>query len=172
VNSSHNLVTRNSIRRWGGDGIVIVDEPQDGSEPATDNAVTSNDLRNGSTGIELFEIDGGTVRDNVVRDNNVLRTSDNGILVDAATSVEGSGNFPFNYLVGVGPSGTLIDGNTADGNQLDGIHIDAAGNVIKHNVADRNGGYGIFAFAGNTDGGGNSATGNGQPAQCAGVRCS
>jgi parallel beta-helix repeat protein len=172
VNSSHNLVTRNSITRWGGDGIVIVDQPQEGSGAAAANAITSNDLRNGSTGIELFEIDGGTVRDNVVKDNAVLHTSDNGILVDAATSIDGSGGFPFNYLVGVGPSGTLIDGNTASRNKLDGIHVDASGNVLKDNVADRNGGYGIFAFPGNTDAGGNSAEGNGQPAQCVGVQCS
>ena len=32
--------------------------------------------------------------------------------------------------------------------------------------------FGIFAVAGNIDGGGNTATGNGQPAQCLGVVCS
>jgi hypothetical protein len=39
------------------------------------------------------------------------------------------------------------------------------------NSANDNGGWGIFAAAGNSDGGGNTARGNLQPEQCFGVSC-
>jgi parallel beta-helix repeat protein len=43
--------------------------------------------------------------------------------------------------------------------------------TLTRNFAARNGALGILAIAGVTDGGGNRASGNGDPAQCSGVTC-
>ena len=170
VNSSGNLLTGNRIRDGGADGIAVVDMPQEGPDAAVGNRVMGNDVRGGSTGIEILEIDGGTVKDTLVVDNTVSNTGDSGIIVGAATS-DGSGRPPFDYPVGIGPSGTTIRGNTTNANAGDGIHLDAPGNLIAGNEANRNAGFGIFAITGNADGGGNRARRNGQPAQCSGVAC-
>ena len=42
---------------------------------------------------------------------------------------------------------------------------------IRNNRANNNDGWGINAAPGNVDGGGNRASGNAEPAQCFGVRC-
>jgi hypothetical protein len=42
---------------------------------------------------------------------------------------------------------------------------------ITDNTADANGDFGIDAVAGVVDGGGNSASGNGNPLQCRNVAC-
>jgi hypothetical protein len=42
---------------------------------------------------------------------------------------------------------------------------------VSHNVALRNGGWGIAAVPGTHDGGGNRAAGNGNPAQCLNIVC-
>jgi parallel beta-helix repeat protein len=173
VNSSNNVITGNQIRRWREDGIVLVDLPEVDSRPSLGNAITDNDLRNGSnTGIELVEVDGGTVRNNLVSGNATIGTAADGILVDGLTSRTHDGSCPCDLVVGAGPSGNRIKNNTANGNARDGIHLDAPGNLIAGNVANRNGRWGIYAYPGNADGGGNLASGNGQPAQCSGVRCS
>ena len=175
VNSSHNLVTHNQVRHWATDGIVVVGFKLFSTLITTGNSIIENDVRNGSsTGIELVEVGGGTVRDNLVSGNTIIGTLDTGILVDALTPADPndpSGSCPCELLVGVGPSNNRIKDNTSNGNVLDGIHLYAPGNVIAGNVANRNGDWGIDAITGNIDGGGNRARGNGQAAQCRGVRC-
>ena len=177
VNSSRNLVTNNRVAGGqlapqGNDGIVVASLPEFGGLPSIANAIVGNDVRTGSIGIELIEVDGSTVRKTLVSANTVVGMNDNGILVDAVTSQDGSGFPPFDYLVGVGPDQSLISGNLTNRNALDGIHLDAPGNAIGHNVADRNAGFGISAFPGNSDLGGNRAHGNGASSQCSGVTCS
>jgi hypothetical protein len=170
VNSSRNLLTANRVRDGGFDGIAVVDMPQEGADAAVGNRVVDNDVRGGSTGIEILEIDGGPIKDTLVAGNTASNTSDSGIIVGAATS-DGSGFPPFEYPTGIGPSKTTIRDNATNDNAGDGIHLDAPGNLIAGNEANRNAGFGIFAVAGNTDGGGNRARRNGQPAQCSGVAC-
>jgi parallel beta-helix repeat protein len=172
VNSSNNVIADNQIRRWGQDGVVLVDLPEIDSRPALGNAINDNDLRNGAnTGIELVEVDGGTVRNNLVSGNDTVGTPADGILVDGLTSRTHDGSCPCDLVIGAGPSSNRIRNNTSNGNAHDGIHLDAPGNLIAGNVANRNGRWGIYAYPGNTDGGGNRASGNGQPAQCSGVVC-
>jgi parallel beta-helix repeat protein len=96
---------------------------------------------------------GNRVRDNVVTDGRPFLRAD-GIVVAA------------------GVTSTVVRGNTANGNSDDGIDVDAAGTTIRDNVADGNDDLGIEAVAGVVDGGGNRASGNGNPAQCTGVVCS
>jgi parallel beta-helix repeat protein len=175
VNSSRNLVINNQVRHWISDGIVVIGAQIISASPTADNIIIGNDVRNGSsTGIELVEVGGGTVRDNVVSGNTIIGTSDTGILVDALTPADPtdpSASCPCQLLIGVGPSNNRIKDNISNNNLLDGIHLYAPGNIIAGNVANRNGDWGIDAIAGNTDGGGNRARGNGQAAQCRGVRC-
>jgi parallel beta-helix repeat protein len=69
--------------------------------------------------------------------------------------------------------GTLVAANLADRNGGgDGILVDNPRTTITANSANLNLDYGIEAVAGVTDGGGNTASGNGNPAQCLNVACS
>jgi Right handed beta helix region len=56
-----------------------------------------------------------------------------------------------------------------EGRQGTGLEIHVAGAVVSRNRANRNGNLGIDAVPGTIDGGGNRASGNGNPAQCVGV---
>ncbi len=64
------------------------------------------------------------------------------------------------------PTGTLVADNVASGNGGNGIDVRNASTTITRNTAQFNRGLGIFAVSGVTDGGGNRASGNGNPAQC------
>ena len=73
---------------------------------------------------------------------------------------------------------TLLDSNTATGSpgdpsftDADGIRVEAPGTIIRRNVAVNNSDLGIDAVAGVIDGGGNRASGNGNPLQCVNVVC-
>ena len=60
---------------------------------------------------------------------------------------------------------------TVIGSGLDGINVLKAPSTLTGNRALHNGRWGIEAVSGLTDGGGNHAAGNGEPAQCLGVAC-
>lgn len=66
--------------------------------------------------------------------------------------------------------GIVVDRNRSERNGDDGIDVDVPA-TISNNFANFNGDLGIEAVPGVTDGGGNKASGNGNPAQCVGVRC-
>ena len=74
-------------------------------------------------------------------------------------------------LVNNNATATLLEHNTANGNGDDGIHVDAAGTTITGNTADDNLDLGIEAVPGVIDGGSNTASDNGNPAQCVNVLC-
>jgi Right handed beta helix region len=73
--------------------------------------------------------------------------------------------------------GSEFVANVATTNGDDGIEIDSGGAmpgntvVLTRNTANDNGDLGIEAFPGVTDGGGNKASGNGNPLQCLNVFC-
>jgi hypothetical protein len=69
-------------------------------------------------------------------------------------------------------AGTLLKANVSSSNGDDGIDVDSPATTVTANVANDNADLGIEAVAGVIDGGGNHASGNGNPAQCMGVRCS
>jgi parallel beta-helix repeat protein len=103
-------------------------------------------------GIALVDGSGGVVEKNVANDND----SSVGIAVLA--------------------DNLLIRKNEASRNDGHGIAVFGTGNTIQQNVANDNNPedlsvYGIYAVAGNLDGGGNRASGNGAPQQCFGVLC-
>ena len=66
----------------------------------------------------------------------------------------------------------MLRANYAHDNLDDGIDVHGTGTRLTDNRADDNGDLGIDAVAGVTDGGGNVATGNGNPLQCRNVFCS
>ena len=56
-------------------------------------------------------------------------------------------------------------------NLQDGIDVVESDDTIARNSANENGDYGIRAVVGVTDDGGNTASGNGNAAQCTNVVC-
>lgn len=101
---------------------------------------------------------------------NQLRSNNEGVLVrGASTGTVVSGNFATNNRTGIRveqqPTGTLIERNIASGNQFDGINVSSPQSTLTGNTSYRNGGFGIRAVNGVTDGGGNRAFGNAQ-GQC------
>ena len=74
-------------------------------------------------------------------------------------------------FVEAGSNRTVVVDTLATGNGDDGIQVDDPGTRLVDNTANDNDDLGIEAVAGVTDGGGNTATGNGNPAQCLNVQC-
>jgi len=77
-------------------------------------------------------------------------------------------------FMSVNGTGATIRDNVVDTTVFgeDGIFIGRPGDTIAGNVARNDSALGIDAVAGNTDGGGNRASGNGDARQCVGVTCS
>jgi parallel beta-helix repeat protein len=121
-----------------------------GIEPfhGTNIRITHNTVWRNQIGIELFTTTGSVLRANKVR----------------ASVADGIHTF-------AGSTGNLLVNNASHRNGGDGINVVDSGNTIKRNHANRNADLGIFAAAGNTDGGGNTAHHNGNAAQCVGVTC-
>lgn len=143
------LSDRNVVRKNMAVGNVFGIGVADGSDGnlVEKNSVSASDV----FGIAVFS----TSIDNRVEKNDVLGTHLGDGIVVAADS-----------------SGTQITKNVSSGNADDGIDVDNPATTVTQNTTNDNADLGIEAVAGTTDGGGNRATGNGNPAQCTGVTCS
>jgi parallel beta-helix repeat protein len=73
--------------------------------------------------------------------------------------------------VGTGATATVVERNTANHSGNDGIHVDGPTTRLTRNIANNNHNLGIEAVPGVTDGGGNHASHNGNPAQCTNLSC-
>ena len=122
---------------------------------------------------------GGRVEANVVRRLAVT----GGISPGAGIQVSGDGiavvgnvvsEIDFTDGIRVEPeaAGTLVRANVADRAEDDGIDVAGPDTTVTANLATNNGHHGIEAVAGVRDGGGNRASGNGATPQCVGVTCS
>jgi hypothetical protein len=146
-------VLSNNVRTNGNQGIVV-----SGGNLSV-NATISDLLINGNTsnsnGTRGIIVTRGTTLSALpptislagVTDNTTNSNVDDGVFI--SDNIPGSGTTP-------------ISGNRADRNGVDGIQIsstNSTGYVLSNNTASRNAGRGITA-PGNTDGGGNKATGN------------
>jgi parallel beta-helix repeat protein len=124
-----------------------------------------------SIGVGLF-LSGG--EDNATYRNTVSHNAFNGIGAPAGprTRIE-KNNLSDNGGSGIVVSGasTLISHNVAERNRDDGIHVSGPGVIVEKNRANDNRDLGIEADPGVVDGGGNKASGNGNPAQCVNVAC-
>lgn len=175
-------VRENHAARNGNDLVVF---------EASGNTVARN-LATDALGCACFGPSGfgigisGRADDNVVADNVVSRTKQDGIGIaafdptDPASPVPNRTEVRGNVVrrasgdgvrVGVGADGTMLERNHISGAGDDGIEVDSAAAVLTRNAAFFNHDLGIEAVAGVTDGGGNRAHGNGNPVQCTGVAC-
>ena len=136
------VIEGNHVLDHSGTGISVL---SDGSR----NRVERNTVSYTVEGIALD----GFLHDTVVRGNRVADSDTDGIRVSSLTER------------------TLVERNKATRNGDDGIDVDVASATITRNTANFNADLGIEAVAGVTDGGGNRARGNGNPAQCVGVSC-
>jgi len=104
--------------------------------------------------VASFESEGGPpTRGNTVRRNLIRDAEVDGVLVES-TAAE-----------------TLLERNVALAAGDDGIDLESAATVVTRNLALHSGDLGIEAVPGVTDGGGNRAAANGNPAQCVNVAC-
>jgi parallel beta-helix repeat protein len=173
---NRNAFSRNRFSN-NGDGLVISGD----GNTASDNRLSGPLDCPGECGHGV-SLEGGT--GNLIERNVVLGYHHAGIL---AASFEEFGGPPTvgntirgNLIRGtavegllVGPTAidTLLSRNIAIGAGDDGIHVDNAETTLTRNLAVYNGDLGIEAVPGVTDGGGNHAAANGNPAQCTNVAC-
>jgi parallel beta-helix repeat protein len=119
------------------------------ADGSSGNVVDKNTLSgNGDFAIGLFS----GPSNNLVEKNDVVSTRGHGIQVSADAT------------------GSSLEKNNVSTSGLNGIHVEAPSTTITKNTAVRNTNLGIYA-PGAVDGGGNKASGNGNPAQCVGVVC-
>jgi parallel beta-helix repeat protein len=141
--SNHNYVGKNRVHDNPEDGIIL---QGDG------NRIVGNRVVRNSITITLFTDDAHAVG-NVVRRNHVRRAPRGGISIDSAierTLVKR------NHVFRAGGHGILVGNPTTK---------------VTRNEARNNHGLGISAVEGVIDGGGNRASGNGDPRQCVNISC-
>jgi large repetitive protein len=131
----------------GGFGVLL--------DGADHNLVQRNKVTGGrGPAIFITQLEAPSAPDHDVISNNLATSKlDDGIRVDPDATA------------------TLLERNTANSNGDDGIDVDAPGTTVTGNTANRNDDLGIEAVPGVIDGGGNKASGNGNPAQCLNVHC-
>jgi parallel beta-helix repeat protein len=119
--------------------------------------------------VEVRDIPGVTVIKNHLVQNGIGVQADNSpsLVLEKNDVTESFGD---GIVVGQSP-GALLSENRVDRNGRDGIHVYEAATTITKNTANDNGEYGIEAVPGVIDGGGNRASGNGNPLQCLYVQC-
>jgi parallel beta-helix repeat protein len=156
VFGSRNTITGNRVDAAGcpdgcGYGISL--------EGGTDNLIARNEIgRTLADGIRISAFDPDTPTVNtVVRGNRVREASVDGFSV----ATEGDGTV----------DGTLLERNVATGSGDDGLDVRSAATTLTGNTANENHDLGIEAVPGVNDGGGNMASGNGNPLQCTNVFC-
>jgi large repetitive protein len=160
------VISHNTLTSSGFGAITIVMNSASDENVIRDNEMPSN-------GISILGdrnlIAHNDVQDNVVSLNQSaieIKSGDANLILhnrarDSADDI----------AVRSGATATLIQGNTAVDAIDDGIDIDAPGTVVRANRANDNGDLGIEAVEGVIDGGGNRASGNGNPLQCLNVVC-
>jgi parallel beta-helix repeat protein len=187
LSGNNNVIRSNRLNGAGASAIVIGAFPSNPG-PFVNNQVIGNQISGSSrtftsSSISLTNGSGTVIQANVV---NGRRTTPGVFVFDSAKTVV-SGNSLVNNSSGVlvrGTStGTQVIGNQANQSTFAGVAIENAptGTLVADNVASGNGGNGIDVRSSSTtitrntvtDGGGNRASGNGNPAQCSpGIVCS
>jgi hypothetical protein len=173
-----NQVRRNRAVRNGKIGVFI-----EGSRNVIARNRISHPFRGEATGIE---VDGGN--HNLITRNSIRDTEGRGISVDFSRDPEVSGGPPVvgnvvrgNRIHRAGKDGvhvnpgakhTLLQRNHAFGAKDDGLDANNPTTKLARNEAARNADLGIEAVRGVIDGGGNKASGNGDPRQCTHIVCS
>jgi parallel beta-helix repeat protein len=190
--SPNNLIKGNRFSRNGGEGLLIESSERNRISrnrlvrngagitlgPGSHNVIKRNHVFSGRDGIRIEK-----GHDNLVADNVVSHARRAGIrlgiphpfLGGAHNTVRGNlvkGSRVDGFLVNKKDSHSLLKGNTARGAGDDGFDIQSRTTNLARNRARRNGDLGIAAVFGDIDGGGNQASGNGDPRQCINIACS
>ncbi|MCW2902659.1 MAG: copper-binding protein [Streptosporangiaceae bacterium] len=129
----------------------------------------SNSYQNGALGIRLISVTNSRVKYSVTLNNGVSGISIGGTSTENRLSHNTAVNNTTDGIAVLSTAtATRLEHNDANINGDDGIDVDStdAATVIAHNRARNNVDFGIEAAVGVTDGGGNRASGNGNPAQC------
>jgi parallel beta-helix repeat protein len=169
--SNNNSVERNLVHDNERVGGILVDG-------TTGNLLSRNTVySNGIGGIGGVSISAFNSTNTEISLNDVYDNAHSGIwLMNTNTSLVKGNTSNTNGFDGIelstGSTGNVLLNNVASSNGWNGIDVGNPGNTITGNQADTNFNLGIFASAGNTDGGGNTAAGNSDPLQCVGVTCS
>ena len=187
--SHHNLVKRNILRRNGDLGVFMemsdhnrirknrmLGHPEGGViAEGHGNVFSRNRIVRGGGGILITKITDHGAVGNVIRRNKVRNARAGGIGVDQEPRRT---TLRRNRVVGSGRGGILVGGpntkliaNRTLRNDGDGIHVESRTATLTRNRAVRNADLGIEAVPGVIDGGGNRASGNGDPRQCVNVIC-
>ena len=149
-----------------------------GDHLIADNELLQYESIHGDPGVQVAGSSGNLFRDNHVdgaplgiwvesgADNAFRRNALDGEVDPTFTRTD-----PDGFRVDSGVTGTLLQNNSVQGFADDGIDVEAPGTVIRRNTANDNGDLGIEAVPGVVDGGGNRASGNGNPLQCTNLFC-
>jgi len=146
LSGNRNVIARNRVSHARGLGIAV-----DGGDR---NVIARNSVRDteGDDGIHVGFARRGAVG-NVVRHNHIHGAREDGVHIDDMARH------------------TRLRGNVAKGAKDDGLDVNNSKTKLTRNEARRNGDLGIEAVRGVTDGGGNKASGNGDPRQCTHIVC-
>lgn len=161
-----NVIRNNSIRRGAGIGIYLL-------EFSNENLVERNNVSLMFSGALLFDSDHNHFSRNTFTENGLgiwllgADGADDNVFDRNVMLLNGSDGM----RVELNSTGAVIDRNEANQNRDDGIDINDPTATLARNTANVNGDHGIEAVAGVTDGGGNRASGNGDPVQCQVVVC-
>ncbi len=168
--SDRNRVRRNRSVRDNEVGIWVA--------PGNGNVITRNrisHLRQSGHGGAAIQVDGG---DRNVIARNSVRDSDGDAIGVGGSAV--ANLVRRNHILGAGEDGVHVDDNAkhtrlgrnrAFRAKDDGFDVNNPKTKLTRNEARRNGDLGIEAVRGVIDGGGNKASGNGDPRQCTNVVC-
>jgi parallel beta-helix repeat protein len=172
--ANRNRVRRNRSDRDGEVGIYIAG----GNRNVMARNRVSHVRRSEGFG-RAIEIDGGD--HNVIARNSVRDTEEHAILVGCPRCGGIVGTVVRrNHIRGAGKDGVHVDAkarhtrlkrNRAFGAKDDGLDVNTPKAKLTKNRARRNGDLGIEAVRGVIDGGGNRASGNGDPRQCTNIVC-
>jgi hypothetical protein len=174
---SGNEMRRNHLSR-NGEGFTVA-----GNRNVIARNRVSDSRAPGVAGVGIFVAAG---RDNVIARNVVGGSSKAGIVVGlfpsetgghpsgVATVIRGNrlrrGNLD-GLLVRKTALGTVLRRNRAHGSKDDGFDVESRTATLAGNSAVGNADLGIEAVRGVIDGGGNRASGNGDPRQCTNIAC-
>jgi parallel beta-helix repeat protein len=185
-----NLIERNTITEAFGPAIQVLNAFP--LTPPEENRIERNTVSGAGIGIDVsgaidttverneisgaqFGISVGGLRTRVIQ--NSVSNSGVGIALGQASETEVAKNDVSDSTgdgIFVPPTvarDTLLDRNTSNRNGDDGIDVESTSTTISQNTANDNVDLGIEAVPGVTDGGGNKASGNGNPLQCLNVTC-
>ena len=143
IQADDNHIGNNRVRANPEDGIIL---------QGHDNQIVRNSVVLNAITVTLFT-DNAHASGNVIRRNRVRRAPRGGIGIDRAIVR------------------TVVKRNHVFGAGVDGIRVGNPRTTLTRNEARNNGRLGINAVEGVIDGGGNRASGNGDPRQCVNVTC-